>query len=291
MRLNFPSGLAIEANKIKGEWLRKLSEQADGAGSENDDFFGELLGGCWKETLDAGPYPFVAVGDTRPTWKRLLKGDILVATVRLKIQSKTDGGDDFDFDFRCEAAECRKKVEWTVKLSDLPILELPKESCEKLRANEPFEDVVGGKKVRYHLASFSQDDEAKKIAKRDKRPKPSPIDTLAAQIVSVEGIPPDSLRRMRWLESLDYYDDVEPFMARIAEKDCGIDTAIEVRCPHCGWEQEVAVPLLNRRFFFKRRRRQEKPEPTETLDESETGSGGDGSSASPSTGGGASPSS
>lgn len=250
-KLPLPSGLVGDVRKIKGVEIANIAESADGGGPA-DGGFSSLLSGCWVETLDAGPYSFVAPGTTKPDWSRILKGDLLVGIVHLRQISLTDG-DEFDFDAHCE--ECRKKIPWTVKLSELPMKTLPEASAEKVKAGVSFETIVAGRTLKYQLQTLAQEEPVLKLMKQMSRKRATIVDILLGQTTFVEGVKPDLRARWSFLSQLSM-GELFDLQSEMAANDCGLDTSINVQCQNrdCLWEQAVHLPLLNRRFFSPKKR-------------------------------------
>jgi hypothetical protein len=254
--VELPSGMTGDVRKIKGTEIAVLAEQSEGAGGSADGGFTSLLNGCWLRTIDKGPYPHVSPGDAKPNWKILLKGDVLFGVVELRRISLSDG-DDFDFDSQCE--ECKTKIPWSVKLSELPVRKLPKASFEAISEGRPFTVDIekDGTKhpATFYLQTIGQEEPVARLMKQSKRSTATIIDVICAQIVSIKGVNPDIKARYRFLSELSM-GELFDLRAKLDENDCGIDTQIEIRCPNrqCGWEQEINLPLLGRRFFSPKKR-------------------------------------
>jgi hypothetical protein len=278
-----PSGLVGDVRKIKGVELAHIAEQVDGPGS-SDGGFTTLLNGCWQTTLDPGPYPNLGAGDVKPDWKAILKGDLIVGVKFLRQISLTDG-DVFDFDAQCE--ECRSKIPWSVKLSELPIRKLSPESRERLKSHKPFDITIykdgQGFPATFNLATLAQEEPVARLMKQTKRSQATIIDTICGQIVAIQGVNPDIKARWRFLSELGM-GELQDLRGAMDELDCGLETAIEVRCQNkqCQWEQEVNLPLLGRRFFAPKKRSKAKAEDS---DPQPDGTGEDSFAAFPATGG------
>jgi hypothetical protein len=282
MQLDLPSGLIGDVRKIKGVEIAQMAESAAGGGLA-DGGFTSLLGACWDATVDPGPYVFAQAGAVKPDFKRVLKGDLLAGIIFLRRVSLTDG-DSFDFDARCE--ECGKKIQWTKRLSELEFKKLPKDSVARMKASEPFETSAGGLRVFFNLQTLAQEEPIQRLMKQQKRQKSTIVDTLCSQVVRIDGLkdPKNIKQQWRFLSELSM-GELYDLQAAMAEPDCGVDTAIEVRCQNvdCLWEQEVNLPLLSRRFFAPRKR--PRPEIQMATEESEDGSGETSSEESASNGG------
>lgn len=242
-----------DLNKITGKQIAMITEAADGQGSI--DIFSTLLNACWVSTTDPGPYPFVQEGDAKPPWKRLLKGDLLAGTVALRRYSLKDG-DEFEFDHRCP--ECGSKVPWRVSLDEIVRTKtrfLRPEAIERVRAGVDFEQTYEGRKVLYRGQTLEQEEKIRDLLKRLKRKRATVVETLWGQITHIDGCK-DQLQRWNWLAALD--------MGQLGElrdlfdaDDCGLDTAIEIKCVNsdCGWEFEISLPLAGKSFFAQRKKR------------------------------------
>lgn len=277
--LEAPSGLVADVRKIKGSELVKLAESTDDAGP--DGGFGHVLSGCWLRTLDPGPYSFVSAGDAKPPWSRLLKGDTLHAFVFLRSISMPNG-DDYDFPVQCE--ECKKRYDWTIKLSELEVKRLPPESVENVRAGKPFETRLGdGRLVKFNLQTIAQEEPLTKLMRQQKRKTGTMIDTIVAQVVSIEGVKPDIRNRWQFVSELDM-DELYNLREAFDEADCGIETSFETRCTNrsCRWEQDVNLPLGKTFFAPKRKRQEQREEDPSDEPSTETSFGGSSPASTPS---------
>jgi hypothetical protein len=294
MEITFPSTMVGDLRKIRGQEIAEVAEQVDGGGAA-DGGFSAILGGCWVSTIDRGPYPshvFEAAPpkmprrDRRagayrtpaeptsttggPDWRRALKGDLVAGVIHLCRISITDG-DDYEFDVPCRA--CGKPIEWELKLSDLPVRVLPPDSLKRLRAGEPFEATVAGRKVLFDLQTHAGEEPVAALMKQQQRKTATIVDALASQVRSVDGVGSDLRARWAWLADLSM-GELQDLQEEMEDADCGVDTGIRVGCARCSYEQEVNVPL-DRRLFSPRRRKRPRagsaPAPTSSGDPSSPG--------------------
>jgi hypothetical protein len=273
VELSFPSTMVGDLKKLGGREIAQVAEQVDGVGA-SDGGFASILGGCWVATLDRGPYPAHAFGAEAtpigkpirrkghrpnqlvevkgdvPNWPRVLKGDLVAGLIFLAQISITDG-DDYPFDVPCQS--CGKPIPWEVKLSDLPVKVLPEESIAKIRAGEPFETMMAGKKVLFDLQTAAAEEPVARLMKQTGRKVGTIVDVLAAQVRSIDGVGADLKARWAWLAELSL-GELQDLQYAMQDVDCGVETEIGVGCGKCGYEQEVNLPL-DRRLFSPRRRR------------------------------------
>lgn len=271
MEVIFPSTMVGDLKKMSGREIAEVAEQADGGGSA-DGGFATILGGCWIATLDRGPYPAHVFEPeerkpnrkerragarepekltyTGPDWRRVLKGDLVAGMLHLTRVSITDG-DDYGFDVPCRS--CGKSIPWELQLSDLPVRVLPEKSIEKIRAGEPFEASVAGKKVLFDLQTVASEEPVLALMRREGRKVVTIVEILAAQVRSVEGVSNDLRARWNWLNDLSL-GELQDLQHAVEDVDCGVETNIEIRCS-CNYVQEVDLPLGRRLFEPRRRRR------------------------------------
>jgi hypothetical protein len=78
-----PSGLAGYVRKIKGTEIVAIAEQIE---SGEGDGFRSIIGACWMETTDPGPYLFLQSGVEAKDipWIRILQGDIVYLMIELR---------------------------------------------------------------------------------------------------------------------------------------------------------------------------------------------------------------
>lgn len=262
MEITCPSGLVGRIRRIRGTELSALAEQSDGENSAESGI-ATIVGGCWEETVDAGPYPesIAPIGPgMRPNWKTMLKGDLAYALFRLRAASvetpdEPPGpwgiGDCYYFDVQCE--RCRVRYSWQLLLSDLRCVRLPETSQTILGdPAQSFRCEVGGHKYTFALQSAARDEPMGKLRKQQRRTTATMVDSLCAQTISVDGQALDIRRRWAHLEKLDM-----PMLQRLRQAyeaaDCGIDTEVQTRCPECRWTQDIELPM-GKGFFAPKSR-------------------------------------
>lgn len=244
-----------------------------------------LLGNCWLETIDAGPYELVepkGIGKTgapqvpKLNWRDVLMGDRSHAL--LEIRAATFG-QEYDFQVSCES--CTQRYGWELELSALERKPLPEASFEKIRSKtNRFEiDISDGKVLAFKLPTGVEEIAVAKLKGGPQSTRRlGPVDaiwlqTLGIYVRAYDGAVPEGVNRhsdklegedgvamhpipggptgiRRYLEDLDV-TELQEVQEKIQSFDCGVETKIETICEHCGWQQWIELPF--QRSFFARR--------------------------------------
>lgn len=238
-----PSGLT---GKIRGLKVREERILADRTLAQQGMQLNELLAACWLETIDAGPYRF----DGTINWDDILQGDRFYAL--LQIRTATYGGD-YAFAAACQNEICRRKIEWELNLSDLPVRVLPEESKNALTNSFGVLQMVlpdAKRSVQFKLLKGS--DERRLMGARQRMSDRMLMSLLSLRVQQIEGVAANELTA--FLEDLSL-QDANFLIAAFDRADCGVETAIDIVCPHCRMEQEIELPF-ERTFFMPARRKQ-----------------------------------
>lgn len=232
-----PSGLA---GNVRGLKIKEGSLFTDRKLARQGLIVDRVLERCWLETVDPGPYDF---GDKGMDWGKVLQGDRFHALVQVRVATY---GSKYAFGLTCQNESCRQRFEWEFDLLDLPVKKLPDESIEVFRNGNRFETVLpsAGKKVWFRL--LTGDDERKIPALRQRSEGNLMTALFAFRIAEIEGVKPQE--KTRFIEELELSDAMF-LRSEFDRADCGVDTAIEVECPHCASVQEVELPF-ERTFFM-----------------------------------------
>ncbi len=240
-----PSGLVLELRPLRGSSIIALSRSSS---AQRDDHFAPIFSEVFSRCLDPGPYPFVAEGDARPPWDRILKGDMLSMLFAVR-RISLPRGEHYDFPVRCEG--CGKRYDWQINIeTDLPPQPLPEASREAIRNGRPLSAVLSdGTCVSYHLGTFARDKLMREKMKGEKRgdDHPTLVDTNYAQVVAIDDAT-DQRKIWRRLNDMTMPQLVE-LRQTMDANDCGVETLIATRHDRCGWEQERDLPLDPRTFL------------------------------------------
>lgn len=237
MMITLVSGLAGEIRRLKGLELRQVSDPANVRGGGSVEL---LLKNCFLSVTDPGPYPALEVG-AKPNWDKVLNGDRFDALLQLRAASF---GPDYEFPFQC--SKCKERTDWEVAFAEFPRTLLKPEAAAKIRAGEnAFEDVTpDGRGFRFKLL-MGEDEKRGSSLRRKQRNAWSHHDAIMLHLLGIDGVgelPHDERKVRAYLDDLDWGSCVE-MLERIQEHECGVETAIEVRCDFCAWEQEIQMPF------------------------------------------------
>ena len=239
-----PSGLTgrVRALKVKEERLFQDPKLLKSGG-----LMLEIVKRCWEETIDPGPYSFPG-GEIN--WSQLLEGDAAYLFFRVRALTY---GEQYDITVQCAA--CNRAIDHTVDLlEDLRLQELPKSAYSAVGHDEPISvKAPDGRAVQFRLLRMS-DQRSIDMLQNTRQLTPANA-RLAVRLIAVEGVGEHSGPKIRWIEDLTS-GDAEELRDAVEAYDCGVDTALELTCPHCYFDQEQDLPLVG--SFFQRRSRKKK---------------------------------
>ncbi|ACY13462.1 hypothetical protein [Haliangium ochraceum] len=247
-----PSGLT---GRVRGMKVREERILADRKLAKSGGQLDALLGACWEETLDAGPYDIAADG---LDWGQVLQGDRFYALLQIRVQTY---GADYAFATHCQAGGCRARFEWELDLTELPCRKLSEASRQALDAGNRFETTLPGAGVRVWFRLLTGADERKLSQLRQNAGERLLSALLAFRVREVEGV--EAGDKKRFLEDLSLRD-ADFLVGEFDRVDCGVDTRIEVECPTCLATQDLDLPF-DHSFFLpgaqRRNARTSKPAP------------------------------
>jgi hypothetical protein len=237
-----PSGLA---GNVRGLKIKEGSLFTDRRLARQGLIVDKVLGRCWLETTDPGPYDF---GDKGIDWGKVLQGDRFYALLQVRAATY---GPQYAFGLMCQNEACRERFEWELDLLELPVKKLPVESAEIFKNGNQFETVLpgAGKKAWFRL--LTGEDERKIPAIRQKAEGDLMTALFAFRIVEIEGV--KQHEKSRFVEDMELSDAMF-LRSEFDRVDCGVETAIEVECPHCAAVQEIELPF-ERTFFLAEARK------------------------------------
>lgn len=251
-----PNGLHVE---LRGSKLRdqKLFEDAlrDGSLSRATT---EILAACTVRVVDPGPWGR-AVVDGALDWTKVSTGDRLAALIRLR-QISWPEGHLLRADLACASCPAKQRV-FGVNVDlrpeaeggELAVFELPEESVARIRAGQPFETTVAGKRVTFGPALGEHEERMEALSEGDRDRYGTEVHTLALRVLSVEDVHPNDV--LRWLADLDL-GDADALDEAMDEQDGGIDLGFTATCPR--GHQMLSVVPFDLEFWRPHRARRER---------------------------------
>lgn len=240
-----PSGLAGE---IRGLKAREGKLLADSKAARAGATFEKILAGCWLTTANPGIYELPEGGAL--DWSKVLVADRFYTLLQIRAVTF---GDEYAFSVQCQSPPCRERFEWQLDLKQLPMRPLSEAAKAAFKAGNRFETKLprDGRKVWFRLMTGADEVRAASVLKTGR--DGMLITALALRIVEIEGVAETDKRR--FLDEMEMAD-AAALLDQFDEADGGVETTIEVECPHCLGVQEVQLPF-ERGFFLPRTR--EKP--------------------------------
>jgi len=249
--ITLPSGARGRLRGLKG---REINLFANRENARRNKTALEILSNVWIETHDSG-----ALYGDKIDWNVAPQCDRFVALFKARIATY---GADYTFKHQCSG--CGRRYEWTEDLDKREVKPLPPESVEAFKNGNRFRTSVIDAEGTVRAVTFqllTPKLEEKINTAQNLAPREKATVSLAQRIVSIQGIEEGKAAAKRFIEDLDagaLFDLVDA----MDEADGGIDTRITVECPHCGWEEELELPLEQEFWNPSRQRRSTQPSET-----------------------------
>jgi hypothetical protein len=236
--VHLPSGLTGTIRKVK---VKEENILADRKLYRRGLVTDRILGACWLETSDPGPYKFQ--GDS-VDWGAVLQGDRSYALLRL---SAFTYGSEYPFRVKCE--ECDEPIDWEIDLlEDLEVREMTPEVRQQFIEGNKFRGAMpDGTGFSFCMLIGRMERRLPQLRRQSGSELATAL--LRLRILEVDGVEQKDLRK--WISDLDG-DVAEEVRDVMLEADIGVETTIEVECQSCGNLQDVDVPFD--RLFGKRRK-------------------------------------
>lgn len=237
----FPSGLIGEFRGMKAKDFDAFVRAKSLAG------FNSLVNSCCSGVSDPGPYniPEGAKFD----WVNALLGDKFYALLQIY---RATYGKLYKFETKCTNPVCANKLNASIDLTAMTVRPLPEESRRVFVSGGnvfdgrvPAEESSYGQDInfKFRLATGVTELEHSRAKKRAIREVTT---AFLSRLISVDGVGAGQLEE--WAEDIDM-SDYNAMLDVMDAHDCGVDTEVEVACPHCG--NTMAMPLPLDQSFFK----------------------------------------
>lgn len=246
IEVTLPSGARGVIRGLKGEEINLFANRQT---SRRGRTSMQILKNVWLETIDSGP----AYSGEKVEWEKAPACDRFTALFKARVATY---GASYVFKYQCE--DCRKRFEWEIDLeTDLVTKPLPDASIETFLNGNRFTTTVvdpegADRSVVFQLLTTAL--EAKIEQVQNLSPKEKATASLAQRIVSVSDLPEGKHEIKKFLNNLDAGAMLD-LVEAMDSVDGGIETDIEIECPHCGYIMEVDLPLRQEFWSPSRRRR------------------------------------
>jgi hypothetical protein len=243
--IQLPSGAIIEIRGLRGKEGKLLSDRD---AIKNGTFLDKILSACTVNVIEASPYVTIPAKATSPDepprqvldWSQVLIGDRFFTLVQIRVLSL---GEMFGFKLQCSEEGCRKRFNHEISLlKQLSVTCLSAEDRAQFAAVNEFSTLDrNNKTIRYRLPVGK--DEVLAMRAGQGGPDGAFMQALLQRIVSIEG----EVVPRKYLEDCDFGNLLD-LLASFDEHNCGVETTIEVQCPHCGSLEDIQLPF-GRGFF------------------------------------------
>jgi len=239
-----PSGLEGMIRPLNVGDINELSEKQK-KGKDGKDRLNSMLSGVWQKTTNPSIYPseVTAEGDRILRWGDFLAGDrsFLIYEAR-----RITFGDDFFFTVPCPS--CKRRIEWSIKLSDIESTGLSEEGVEAfsdgLHGHVKIKLPICGQTVGVAILRCSVQHSVSKVSEQGS--KATNEASLLCRLPYIEGASSPGERRkfIRGMHMLDM-----EFAKESWEKhDITVEDVARVECEGCGDVFDTGIPV-NARFF------------------------------------------
>lgn len=212
---------------MRGKELKIL---ADRKALKDGSFLDRLFNACVEQVVDPGPYK---VGDGGSlNWDDVLIGDRLYITVVIRVATF---GPTLSFPLTC--AKCEKKEEYDIDLTALPVKKLSEDDLAAFAAGNQLTTTFPGTGARVMFRLGTGIDE-KWILRNADDQEEAVLNMVTRRIDAIEGV--DRLKTFMEEAALG---DVMQLTKSMNERDCGVETDVEVECIKCGFNNKVQIPL------------------------------------------------
>jgi len=228
-----PSGLAGEVRALK---VKEADALANQAAAKQGTSFESIFTGCWAATTDPGPYKFAG---EKPEWGSVLVCDRFFTLMRIRAATY---GERYEFQVN-KCVGCGERFAWELNLNELPVKALPEESITNFKdSNRFYAHLTDGRQVRFHLVTGTGEiANAQSKGRQLQRVTAS----LMGRIDEIEGVEPKD--KFRFINDLDM-GEAAILLEQFDAVDGGVETTLDIYCPHCATSQEVQLPL-DRNFW------------------------------------------
>lgn len=245
-----PSGLKGVVRGLKGKEIDTFANKAEVRKRKVGD---RILASTWIKTTNPGPYDQNADGSIN--WTKALTADRTFLTLMVRVATH---GEEYEFPYRCTHSACERPFDWVVPLLKLPIRKIPEESLLNFADKNTFTTNLrlddGTYVLEYGLHTGEMGVTAAEA--QDLSPEARATISLSRRVRKIrkpDGEYMDTRDFKEFFEELDV-GDIFDLIDAFDEHDGGVESEIDIYCPHCGHGMEgIDLPLGP--TFWKPRKR------------------------------------
>ncbi len=236
-----PSGLAGVVRGLKGREGNLLTDQRE---MQSGRALDRILAACWTETTAPGPYPQTENGVI--DWSRLLVCDHFYALMQVRIATY---GNTYSFGLACPS--CRERFEWDLPLDELPVRALPEASRERVKAaDNRFDHVLSdGRRLVFRLPTVAEVRRAVNAVRQ--HTSETVVRAIASRTIEIDGGANTPATIVDALNEMEM-GELPGVLAALEAIDGGVETEVDVTCPHCGSRLPVELPF-GREYWLPKR--------------------------------------
>ena len=245
--IKLPSGAEVILRQLLVREENILAQAAKSRGKNQNRVLNDILDSCLIGWVDTGPYQDIDDG-AKPKTRDLLMGDKFALMIELRKISYRDGNLYTLDEIECPSGSCGTFA-YEINLdNDLIRRNLEPEDAEYISAKIPFECSIDNKAVTFTLADGRTEENLERLTRQNPgRPMSC---TMRSRILDVGDIPRRDI--LDWIDGNNgnskTFDgltsqDAEDMRDAFDIHECGIDTEVEIICPHCGREALIDLPF------------------------------------------------
>lgn len=220
--VHLPSGAWVE---IRGMKTREMDILANKKAMKDGEGINEIAKNCIVNSSENFNYDTALQGD---------RYSIIVNLRRITYPGM--------YEFQVQCPECGSKSSYKVDLNEMEMKMLDGRPTTGLE----FEFPRCKKKIKYHLPTGIDEKEIIKMRKK----YPENLLSMALMVYTDE-IEGERMKKLEFFQNLDAYD-VLAFQDDLSERNCGIETGVNIECSNCDNEFEVEMPITKDFFLPKK---------------------------------------
>lgn len=211
---------------MRGKELKILANRKS---MKDGSFLDNLFSACVEQVIDPGPYK---LNDGALKWDDVLVGDRVYITIAIRVATF---GSELGFPLTC--ARCDKKEEYDIDLTALEVKKLSDDDRAAFAAGNQLAAKYPGTGARVLFRLGTGTDE-KWVLRNSDDQEEAIINMLVRRIESIDGVD-----RVKTFMEEAPLGEIMQLTKSMNERDCGVDTDVDVECIKCGFQNQLKIPL------------------------------------------------